>query len=89
MAKAGKLLFTIGLILTIAFAFSIALLFFGVIAFAMLGEIEYFTDYIVLDGYYTGVNLLFAFDYFLMGNGQFGIPLMIVGGILKSKKGNA
>ena len=50
----------------------IAIFVFGLFAFIALDESEYFFDYVLLEGYYDSVQIMFVLDYFIIGVGSIG-----------------
>ena len=82
--KGPKILIVVGIILTALLALSIVTFIFGAFIFEILGEGRYFDDYVVLDGYFPIVNLMFLLDYMMMAVGCVGIPVLIAGIIWKS-----
>ena len=82
MAKFGKALLTVGIIAAVLIVFAISFFIFGMFAFAVLGEWEYFADYVILDGYYPFVNFLFVVDYLALYLGSNFVVALIPGIIL-------
>ena len=93
MAKIGKILTVVGILLTAVLVLAIMIFMFGAIIFVIVGEGEWFPRYVVLNGYYTIINVMFFLDYFAMSIGSLGIPMLIAGIVLsnigKSKAKNA
>ena len=53
MAKIGKILTVVGILLTAVLVLAIMIFMFGAIIFVIVGEGEWFPRYVVLNGYYT------------------------------------
>lgn len=86
MTKIGKILTILGIFLCALMVLGLLIFVVGLVLFAMLDELEYFAGYVALCGYFPVVNIMFLLDYLLMGVGALGIPVLIVGIILKSIK---
>ena len=84
MAKIGKILTVVGILLTAVLVLAIMIFMFGAIIFVIVGEGEWFPRYVVLDGYYTIINVMFFLDYFAMSIGSLGVPMLIAGIVLSS-----
>lgn len=86
MAKIGKILVILGIVLCALVALGMLIFGVGFVLFAVLDQLEYFAGYVALCGYYPVVNIMFLLDYALMGLGCLGIPVLVTGVILKSIK---
>ena len=49
-----------------------SILIFGAFMFIALDEVRYFSEYMMLSGYYSAINTLFTFDYLLIAVGAIG-----------------
>lgn len=82
MSTAGKILTFIGAVLLMIELIAISTFAFGAVAFWALYQGEYFAGYVVLNGYYPGINLLFLLDYFAIMFGSWGSVFVIPGMLL-------
>ena len=82
MKKAGIAVSVVGGLLLAVWIFAVLFFAFGFVMFLALDEVDYFLDYVVLNGYYAWVNILFIIDYILLFIGSPGLLVLIVGIVL-------
>ena len=82
MSTIAKIMFILAAALAIMFLACIAIFFLGWVIFILLGEERYFARYVVLNGYYPIVNLMFLLDYIGLFLGSWALPSAVVGAIL-------
>lgn len=83
MKKLDKVLIVTGIFMCVAWAIGLCMFVFGLFAFVMVGEQEYFSEYVALQGDYAIVNVMFVLDYILIGIGSLGLPTLAVGFLRK------
>ena len=83
MKKLDKVLIVTGIFMCVAWAIGLSMFVFGLFAFVMVGEQEYFSEYVALQGDYAIVNVMFVLDYILIGIGSLGLPTLAVGFLRK------
>ena len=93
MAKIGKILTIVGILLTAVLVLAIMTFMFGACMFFIVGEGDWFPRYVALNGYYGIINMMFLLDYIALLIGSYGILFLIPGIILsvigKSKEKKA